>query len=326
MNHDEFLQNIIQAPINSGFNAKTTAKEVLGIHDLTGKVAIVTGGYSGIGLETTRALAEAGATIIVPVRTPEKARAAVVGIPNVELEELNLMDPDSIDAFTQRFLASKRSLHILINSAGIMAPPLRRDARGNESQLSTNHLGHFQMTAMLWPALKLANGARVVVVSSRGHRLGGVDFEDPNFEFKDYDKWKAYAQSKTANVLFALELDKRGKNYNVRTFSVHPGLVPFTDLGRDLTELKVQSRTAGSNENNSQFKNTEQGAATSIWCATSSQLNGMGGVYCEDCDISTAESTDSNSETGVWPWAIDPKAAEKLWKISESLSGVEFIF
>src|SRR5262245_41754572 len=169
-----------QKTLPSGFGTKTTAREVLAGRDLTGKIAIVTGGYSGVGLETTRALAEAGATVVVPARTVEKARTALAGIPRVEIEKLELIDPVSIDAFTNSFLASSRPLDILINNAGIMASPLQRDARGYESQFATNHLGHFQLTVRLWPALQSAGNARVVSVSSSGIRFGGVDFDDPN--------------------------------------------------------------------------------------------------------------------------------------------------
>ncbi|MEB9338288.1 SDR family NAD(P)-dependent oxidoreductase, partial [Bacillus cereus] len=200
-------ENTIQKPIYSGFGARTTAKEALGGKDLSGKIAIVTGGYSGLGLEITRVLAEAGATVIVPARRIEQAQEATANIPRVELEKLDLINPDSIDAFANRFLSTGRPLHILVNGAGIMANPLKRDVRGYESQFATNHLGHFQLTARLWPALVQANGARVVSVSSRGHRICGVDFNDPNFTNRHYDKWQAYGQSKTANALFAVELD-----------------------------------------------------------------------------------------------------------------------
>lgn len=324
-------ENTPQMPIHSGFDAKTTAEDVIKGIDLKGKIAIVTGGYSGIGLETTRVLANAGATVIVPVRTIEKGRETLKGIPNVEMDTMDLMDPASIDAFAKRFLETRRPLHILINNAGIMAPPLRRDARGYESQFSTNHLGHFQLTARLWPALKQANGARVVAVSSRGHRLGGVDFDDPNFEHKEYDKWEAYAQSKTANILFALELDKRGKAYGVRAFSVHPGLIPDTNLGRDLTKEEFGPRPIldehgqpVSNEQKAEFKTIEQGAATIVWCAVSPQLNSLGGVYCEDVDIAKAVPEDSLDPAGVRPWAINPQLAQRLWELSESLTGVKF--
>ncbi|SHI78698.1 oxidoreductase [Propionispora hippei] len=320
-----------QVPINSGFGPQTTAKEILKGCDLTGKIAIVTGGYSGIGLETTRALANAGATVIVPARSPEKSLKALEGIPHVELEKTDLMDSTSIDDFAARFLATNRPLHLLINSAGVMFTPLRRDSRGFESQFSTNHLGHFQLTARLWPALVRAHGARVVALSSRGHRLGGVDFADPNFENKEYNKFTAYAQSKSANSLFALELDKRGRDYAVRAFAVHPGLVPDTDLGRDLdpSELKPQpvKNSQGlitSDETNAQYKSVEQGAATSVWCATSAQLDDMGGVYCEDCDIAITVASDSTSPFGVRPWAIDAQLAQRLWALSEKLIGIKF--
>ncbi|WP_235550706.1 SDR family NAD(P)-dependent oxidoreductase [Paenibacillus sp. Soil787] len=280
----------------------------------------MTGGYSGVGLETTRALAEAGATVIVPARTPEKARASVAGIPRVELEEMDLIDPASIDAFVQRFLDSGRPLDILINNAGIMAPPLVRDARGYESQFATNHLGHFQLTLRLWPALKQARSARVVSVSSTGVRFGGVDFEDLNFERREYDKWKAYGQSKSANALFAVALDKRGQEHGVNAFSVHPGRI-MTDLARFLSE--EESAIGGV------YKTTEQGAATSVWYATSPQLEGKGGVYCLDADIAEVIpdfDLKGMGQTliGVLPWAIDPDFAERLWQISEEMTHIKF--
>ncbi|WP_420819763.1 oxidoreductase [Paenibacillus monticola] len=319
-----------QAPLNSGFGPQTTAAEALGGRDLSGKIAIVTGGYSGLGLETSRVLAEAGATVIVPVRTLEKARASLAGIPRIEMEILDLLDPASIDAFAQRFLDSGRPLHILINSAGIMAPPLVRDARGYESQLATNHLGHFQLVARLWPALQQAGAARVVAVSSRGHHRSGVDFEDPNYERREYEKWNGYGQSKTANVLFAVELDKRGKKHGVRAFSLHPGSI-LTDLARNLSDAELRSMgaldDAGqpiSAELTTHMKTVQQGAATSIWCATNQQLEGKGGVYCEDCDIAEIVPVDSEKKEGVRSWAIDSQFAEQLWKLSENLTGVNF--
>ncbi|MVX66993.1 SDR family NAD(P)-dependent oxidoreductase [Clostridium chromiireducens] len=327
------MRNTIQAPINSGYGFSTASKEVIENINLQGKVAIVTGGYSGIGLETAKFLAQAGATVIVPARNIEKAKSAVEGIQNIELETLDLMDPSSIDRFAERFIASKRQLNILINSAGIMAPPLMRDNRGYESQFSTNHLGHFQLTARLWPALKKAGNARVVAVSSRAQRLGGVDFEDPNFEKTEYDRWKAYAQSKSANVLFAVEFDRLGKEYGVRAFAVHPGLIPTTDLGRfsldgkvTTQEIKNNSKKIDTKEQANEFKTIDQGAATSVWCATNSVLNGMGGVYCEDCDIAESVQSDSLKGNGVRPWAIDSKLAKKLWELSENLTNVKFSF
>src|SRR5688572_3167663 len=195
-----------QKPINSGYGMRTEARDAIGGRDLTGKVAIVTGGYSGLGLETTKALAAAGAIVIVPARTPEKAQKALVNIANVEQAALDLADPKSIDAFAGGFLSRTKKLDILINNAAIMASPLMRDARGYEAQFATNHLGHFQLTARLWPALKAANGARVVSLSSIGHRICPPDLEDRNFERTEYNKWMSYGRAKSANALFAIGL------------------------------------------------------------------------------------------------------------------------
>ena len=310
-----------QRPLGSGLGAQSTPREVLAARRLDGITAIVTGGYAGVGLETTRALTGAGATVIVPARTPGKAREALAPLAHVEVEDLDLADPRSIDAFAARFLESRRPLHLLINNAGIMAPPLSRDARGFESQLATNHLGHFQLTMRLWPALKKAHGARVVALSSRGHRRGGIDFDDPQFERRPYDKWVAYGQSKTANALFALALDARGEPHRVRAFSVHPGAA-LTDLMRSLSPEEQKAAIAAARS--SGFKTVEQCAATSVWCATSPQLEGQGGVYCEDCDIAAAVPADFSGAGGVRPWAMDPALAERLWTKSEEWTGAAF--
>ena len=319
-----------QHPIKSGFGLQTTAREALDGTDLRGKIAIVTGGYAGLGLETTRVLAEAGATVIVPARTPDKARKALADIPRVQQAALDLLDPTSITAFAQSFVDSGRALDILINCEGIMATPLTRDARGYEAQFSANHLGHFQLTAHLAPALRKAGSARVVALSSRGHQFSGIDFDDPNFTRQQYDKWKAYGQSKTANALFALELDARGASHGIRVFSVHPGRIMDTDLVRHLSIEDL--RAAGAVDEQGQLissaksKTIAQGAATGIWCATSKQLEGMGGVYCEDSDIAPLVSADSQGDFGVKPWAADPAFAERLWTLSEELTGVRFRF
>jgi NAD(P)-dependent dehydrogenase (short-subunit alcohol dehydrogenase family) len=312
-----------QAPINSGFGLRTEAREALGGRDLTGKVAIVTGGYSGLGLETTRALAEAGAIVIVPARTPEKAQRALAGIANVEQAALDLADPASIDAFAGGFLSRTKKLDILVNNAAIMASPLMRDARGYEAQFATNHLGHFQLTARLWPALK--GGARVVSLSSIGHRIAPVDFDDPSFERTEYNKWLAYGRAKSANALFAIGLDRRGAAHGVRAFAVHPGGI-MTDLQRFMPE--EEKRAMGWIDEhgnvNERFKTPSQGAATSVWCAANAQLDGKGGVYCEDCDIAVAVAADDKGFSGVRPWAIDPAQADKLWELSERMTGVRF--
>jgi len=330
-----------QRPLGSDFGAASTAADVLRGVDLSGKVAIVTGGYSGIGLETARALRSAGAEVVVPARDRAKAEAALAAVPGARLEAMDLMDPASIDAFAGRFLASGRPLHILVNSAGIMAAPLVRDARGYESQFATNHLGHFQLGVRLLPALRKANGARVVSVSSWGHRYSPVVLDDPSFERRAYNPWSAYGQSKTANILFAVALDARAKADGVRAFSLHPGTIVGTDLKRYVPEADL--RKAGVIDEQGQpifdpsrgLKTAEQGAATSVWCATSPRLAGMGGVYCENCDIAPpvpepdkADTGESSNDTrlrvgsrpmGVFPYAVDPEIAERLWSLSERL-------
>ncbi|HEV7777713.1 MAG TPA: oxidoreductase [Luteibacter sp.] len=319
-----------QIPLHSGFGFTTTASEALAGRDLTGRTAIVTGGYDGLNLEVTRVLAGAGATVIVPARTLDKARAALGGIPRVEIAAMDLMDPASIDAFAEGFLQSGRALDILVNGAGIMIPPLVRDARGNESQFSTNHLGHFQLTARLFPALRRANGARVVAVSSRGHRIAGVDFDDPNFERREYERWTGYGQSKTANVLFAVHLDTLGEAHGVRAFALHPGSI-ITGLARHMSDDELRAAGVVFDEKGKPsvaaskgLKTVEQGAATIVWCATSVQLDGMGGVYCEDVDVSEVAADDAAPGAGVRSWAIDPGFASRLWSLSERLTGVSF--
>ena len=314
-----------QKPIGSGFGARTRASEVLAGQKLDGRVAIVTGGYSGLGLETTRALAGAGATVVVPARTPDKAKAALAGIDRVEQADLDLADPASIDKFAAAFLASNRALHILINNAAIMASPLMRDARGYEAQFATNHLGHFQLAARLWPALAAAKGARVVSLSSIGHRRAPVNFDDPSFETTPYDKWEAYGRAKSANALFATGLDARGQTHGVHAFAVHPGGI-MTDLQRFMPdeEKRAMGWIDEHGNINDRFKSTEQGAATSVWCATSPRLEGMGGIYCEDCDVAAISDPQSTDFTGVRPWAIDPAQADRLWVLSEKMTGVPF--
>lgn len=320
--------NTLQTPIASPFGAASTAREVIDGIDLSGRVAIVTGGHSGIGLETTRALAGAGATVIVPARNPDKAHAAIGGWRRVEIETLDLMDPASIDAFAARFLQTRRDLHLLINNAGFISYRLQRDVRGYESQFATHHLGHFQLTARLWPAL--ANGARVVTVSSMGHRAAPVDFDDIHFARRPYDSYAAYGQSKSANALFALWLDRIGNPAGVRAFSLHPGGMITSGFSRDMSDadkkatgfLDAEGRPVIDPENN--MKTLEQGAATSVWCATSALLDGKGGVYCENCNIARAVPADSPDALGVRPWAIAPELAERLWRVSERLTGVSF--
>ncbi len=319
----------LQQPTGSGFNSKSTTKDVIKGIDLTGKIAIVTGGNTGIGLETTKILAAAGATVIVPARDIEKAKKNLQGVPNAEVETMDLMDPVSIDGFAYKFLASGRPLHLLINNAGIMWVPLRRDKRGIESQLATNYLAQFQLTARLWPALKKANGARVVNVSSHGHQFATFNFEDPNFLHRQYETLQGYGQSKTAVNLFSLELDNRAKSSNVRAYSLHPGSIGGTELGREAPLELFQKMGFCDAEGNlfpevsASLKTIPQGAATTVWCATSPMLDSIGGVYCEDADIAKLASDTTMSE-GVKSYSLDETNAKKLWGLSEEMTGISF--
>jgi NAD(P)-dependent dehydrogenase (short-subunit alcohol dehydrogenase family) len=314
-----------QKPLISGFGSRTTAEEALAGRDLRGKVAIVTGGHAGLGLETTRVLSNGAATVVIGSRDPKKAQAVIAKLKNVEVSQLDLASPSSIDRFANEFLNSNRALDLLINNAGIMATPLMRDDRGYEMQFATNHLGHFQLTARLWEALKKSGSARVVALSSYGHSRSGVDLSDPNFNQRPYDKWAAYGQSKSANSLFAVELDKRGQEHGIRAFAVHPGGI-LTELARYLTDEDFKAfgiyRENGVLKGPEWLKNIEQGAATTVWCAVSPQLNNKGGVYCEDCDIARILPADSELRGGVRPWAVDKAAAEALWILSEKLTPI----
>ncbi|MDR6552592.1 SDR family NAD(P)-dependent oxidoreductase [Paenibacillus qinlingensis] len=312
-----------QKPLMSGFGPETTAQEVVAGQDLTGKLAIVTGGHGGIGLETTRALVEAGATVIVGARDTKKAHEVLKQLKNVEVIRLDLADPSSINQFSSVFQNSNRALDLLILNAGVSFPPTIKDERGFDTHFATNYLGHFQLTNKLWEPLKRAGNARVVALSSIGHIAGPIDFDDLHFNMRTYDKVVSYGESKTACSLFAIELDKRGREYGVRAFAVHPGAI-LSGLARhlsneDLAGWGVIRNEDGTYRSSGGFKSTEQGAATSVWCAVSPILKGKGGVYCEDGDIAEVVSADSPLQRGVRSWAIDSASAERLWTISEDL-------
>jgi len=314
-----------QHPLPSGFGPRTTAAEALAGIDLAGRLAMVTGGYSGLGLETVRALSGAGARVVVPARRYEHAVEVLADVDGVEVDALDLGDLDSVGAFAERFLASGRSLDILIDNAAIMACPETRVGPGWEAQLATNHLGHFALTNLLWPALRADGGARVVALSSTGHKRSPIRFDDLQFEH-GYDKWSAYGQAKTANSLFAVHLDAIARDAGVRAFAAHPGGI-MTPLQRHLSrdEMVASGWMAEDGTLDARFKTPQQGASTSTWAATSSQLDGMGGVYCEDCDIAapTAVGTDSAALRGVDAHAIDPDVASRLWTVSAQLTGVD---
>jgi NAD(P)-dependent dehydrogenase (short-subunit alcohol dehydrogenase family) len=316
-----------QHAIGSGFGYRTTAAEAVDGIDLSGKLAVVTGGYSGLGLETVKALAGAGAHVVVPARRPAQAEEALAGVDGVEIDELDLADLDSVRAFAQRFLDSDRSIDILIDNAAVMACPETRVGPHNwELQFATNHLGHFVLANLLRPALTRDGGARVVALTSTGHKISPIRFDDINFETTPYDKWVAYGQAKTADALFAVQLDALAQANGVRAFAVHPGGI-LTPLQRHLPREEMMAAgwidEAGTPDE--RMKTPEQGASTSVWAATSPQLDGMGGVYCENCDI--AEPTDAEDPMkryrGVDAHAIDRDDAARLWDVSAEMTGVE---
>lgn len=302
---------------------RSSADDVLRGIDLSGKLAIVTGGYSGIGLETTRALARAGARVVVPARRRASALAAAEGIEGVEVGELDLADLGSVRAFAERFTASGRPVDILINSAGVMAMPLTRIGPGWEAHFAINHLGHHALVNHLWPALA-DGGARVVAVSSAAHHLSNIRWDDLHFE-QGYDRSQAYGQAKTANALFATHLDALGREFGVRAFSLHPGKI-LTPLQRHLSDAdKVAYGWIDEDGNpiDPSFKTPEQGAATQVWAATSPRLAELGGLYCEDCDVAELTTPDDAPLTGVRAYAVDPEEAARLWELSARLTGAD---
>jgi len=314
-----------QAPIGSGFHAKSTAAEVIQGIDLKGRNAIVTGGYSGIGLETVRALASAGARVTVPARRPELAAEALASVAGeIEIAPMDLADLASVRSFADHYAETGRALHLLINNAGIMACPLTRVGKGWESQFGTNHLGHMALAMKLAPQLQAAEGARIVALSSIGHARSDVIWEDPHFNTRPYDKWEAYGQSKTANALFALGVDLLGRDVGVRAFSVHPGGI-FTPLQRHLPDEEMVALGWKNADGTippavqASFKTPEQGASTTVWAATSPKLAGKGGVYCENCDVAKLAGPDSQRWEHAREWVCDDARAEKLWAMSEKI-------
>jgi NAD(P)-dependent dehydrogenase (short-subunit alcohol dehydrogenase family) len=324
---------LAQKPIASPFGERTEAGEVVAGLNLQGKTAIVTGASSGLGVETVRALAGGGAHVVMPVRSRDKGEKvaaelrAATGNSAIEIAEMDLGDHASVSAFADGFVARGRPLHILINNAGVMATPLRRIEGGFEAQFGTNHLGHMLLAGRLAPALLNGAPSRVVALSSIGHRRAPVNFEDPNFERRPYDKWDAYGQAKTANALFAVELDRRLESRGVTAYAVHPGGI-MTELQRDLSKEEMRAFGWIDDEGrvNDRFKTPAGGAATAVWCATSPLLAAGGGVYCEDCNIAVAVGADDKGFAGVRPWAIDAAAAKRLWALSEKMLGERFDF
>lgn len=314
--------------ITSAFGAKSTAREVAAGHDLTGVHAIVTGGASGIGVETARALAEAGAQVTLAVRNMEAGEATAAEIHKtapgkVSLGRLDLSDLTSVAAFASAW--ADRPLDILINNAGVMACPLAYTAQDLEMQIGTNHFGHYLLTVLLARALMNAaedgRQSRVVSLSSVGHRRSGVHFEDIHYRERPYDKWEAYGQSKTANALFAVGFHERFAELGVTANSVMPGGI-LTPLQRHLPreEMIAFGWMDEAGNVSGRFKSTEQGAATSVWAALGEELEGVGGLYLENCNQALPWTRDNPME-GVMPYALDPDAAERLWAVSEETTG-----
>lgn len=340
------LEDSRQHPIASRFNHTTEAMEVIADLNLSGKNVVITGGHSGTGLEATKALASAGAKVTALARNVQRAKDNLAGIPGVEVEYVDLLEPESIDAFAKKYVGSGRPLHVLINSAAIMATPYAKDKRGYERQFATNVLGHFELTVKLIPALMRANGARIVSLSSRGHRAGRVNFDDINFEHTEYSPMRAYAQTKTALVLLSVKLDDMFKDKNVRAFAVHPGPVPSTDLfaggrvgidpsykvwlarlcakivrGFHVTEILNAIRRP--NNIGDLYKTVEQGGATTVYAAVSRDLDGLGGLYLEDCNVAVLVPDGSPAPFGVRPWALDRQEADRLWELCVEMTGVQ---
>ncbi|WP_406500518.1 SDR family NAD(P)-dependent oxidoreductase [Streptomyces sp. NBC_01590] len=314
-----------QQPLGSPFSAVTTAKDIVTGRDLSGMTAVVTGGYSGLGLETTRALTAAGARVIVPARRPHVARAAHQDVEGCEVIPMDLADLGSVRSAAARISDRLDRIDLLMAVAGVMATPERRVGPGWEGQLTANHFGHFTLTCELYPLLAAAGGARVVVNSSAGHALTGIRWHDPHFR-SGYDKWLAYGQSKTANALFAVHLDALGHNDGVQAFALHPGRI-ITGLQREMTLQEQIDRGWVDEHGNvvgAGFKTASQGAATGLWAATSPLLDGRGGLYLEDCDVARVSAPGRPMDDGgVRTYAIDPDEAARLWDLSLAATGAK---
>ena len=313
----------LQQPLDSGFGAKSEPSEVLEGIDLNGKTALVTGGYSGIGLETTRALSNCGARVIVPARRRDVAIKELEGIIDKEdILNLDLADPNSVTKFVEEFLETDMNLDILINNAAVMACPQMPTDNGWDLQFAVNHIGHFILTKGLIPSLLKSGDSRVVTLSSTGHKLSGIKWDDIHFE-DSYDKWQSYGQSKTAASLLAVDLDSKMKDEGIRALAVHPGGI-FTPLQRHLQQEEMVA-LGWLNEDGelsemaaAGFKSATQGASTTLWCATNPKLNGIGGVYCENCDVAERQDDGPNARyEGVADWAIDTDEASTLREENE---------
>jgi NAD(P)-dependent dehydrogenase (short-subunit alcohol dehydrogenase family) len=301
--------------LSTPFTATSTAAEVVDGIDLAGRRVIVTGGASGIGVETARALAGAGAEVTIAVRDRGAGRRTAADIlattgEKVLVAPLDLADRASIAAFVAAWTGP---LHVLVDNAGVMASPLGRTAKGWEMQFATNHLGHFALATGLHRNLVAAGDARIVSVSSAAHLRADVDFDDIHFERREYDPWIAYGQSKTANVLFAVEATRRWGEEGIVSNALMPGAIR-TNLQRHITDEDLRRLRAATGGGEPVWKTPEQGAATSVLLAASPLVDGVSGRYFEDCN--EAGPNRPGTRTGVAPYALDPESAARLWDLS----------
>lgn len=327
---DSPIDSGYDARSGSGFSSASTTDDVLAGRDFTGRRFLVTGASGGLGWETTRSLAAHGATVVMAARDDDKNRAAADRIraahPTAELEllHLDLGSLDSVRAAVRSLLDDGRPLHGLVANAGIMATPFGRTVDGHEQQFGVDHLGHFALVDGVTPLLVAGAPSRVVMVSSAGHRMGDIELDDVDFERRAYDPFLAYGAAKTANVLHAVGFDARHRHRGVRAFAIHPGGI-HTELGRYMTPEVVSSLMERIGEQGSSFtwKSTEQGAATQVWALTSDFLDGRGGLYCEDCDVSPIvdEGDVPVNGVGVARRAVDRSRADRLWELSVRLVG-----
>ncbi|ADG11834.1 KR domain-containing protein [Caulobacter segnis] len=318
------------------FGAKSTTDDVLAGVDLSGKRVLVTGVSAGLGVETARALAAHGADVVGAARDLGKAEAATAAVReaaatgggSLQLIQLDLADLKSVRAAADALVEDGRSFDLVIANAGVMATPFGKTADGFETQFGTNHLGHFLFVNRIADLLKA--GSRVVSLASAGHRFSDVDLEDPNFETTEYTPFGAYGRSKTANVLFAVEFDRRHKARGVRAAAVHPGGI-HTELSRHLDPVFIQqwldqlnAEAAAQGQPPIQMKTIPQGAATSVWAGVVAPAEAVGGRYCEDCHVAERVESDSLLRAGVRPYAVDPARAQALWALSEKMVGEAF--
>ncbi len=327
----------------SKWNKETTTNEILEGVDLSGVKVLVTGASGGLGEETSRALAAAGASVIMAARDNTKNSEAKERIlsshseAKLELHELNLASLQDVRSSAEEFLSKNESLDLLVNNAGIMCTPFGHTTDGFEQQFGVNHLGHYLFTGLLMPSLEKSGSSRVVCLSSGAHLICGVNLDDPMFERRDYDGWDSYGQSKSANALFAREFDRRYAEKGIHAFSVHPGMI-FTELGRHMTEedmaslmerRKAQISTdedANSSDNMMSPKTVEAGAATTVWACVDDTLESQGGHYLADCQLGVPLASEDSSpgSCSMAGHILDDMAAEKLWELSEELTGGVF--